>query len=521
MPLVLSDIEQPIISASRTQIPVVIVVPPFAEVVSPSLGPSLLAVACRKRSIPSVVFYASLHFASQIGFSLYQSISSSSSGEEMIGDAIFRGAAFYPEQMTDDSCIREIFKTRDYINTYGIDGKKIVRDEILKSLSFVPLFLDEVVAKILALQPRIVGFSSSFQQTLSSIAIARRLKEKSPDIVTVLGGANAASPMGKGLLEITSAFDFVFSGESDLEFPSFCQAYLDENRLPENPIVECGSIQEMDLTETPNYEDYLQQLSEYQQKNLLPKELPSWLYFETSRGCWWGAKSHCTFCGLNALDMAYRRKSTKRILEDIYLFKTKYQAKHLRAVDNIMPYEFHQDVLPALSEQQPKIKIFYEVKSNLKERDLDLFVTAGVKEVQPGVESLSSNILKLVGKGVSGIQNLWLLKNCLARGIYVYWNMLAGVPGETRADYEGMLQIFPFIEHLQAPEGWGFIRLDRFSPYHSYSEKYGIVNVRPTPGYARIYPPSADLYKIAYYFQGDYDTNLLKDSALQKKVGDA
>jgi len=30
------------------------------------------------------------------------------------------------------------------------------------------------------------------------------------------------------------------------------------------------------------------------------------LLFETSRGCWWGERSHCTFCGLNGLDLAYR-----------------------------------------------------------------------------------------------------------------------------------------------------------------------------------------------------------------------
>ena len=30
------------------------------------------------------------------------------------------------------------------------------------------------------------------------------------------------------------------------------------------------------------------------------------LFLETSRGCWWGQRMHCTFCGLNGSGMVYR-----------------------------------------------------------------------------------------------------------------------------------------------------------------------------------------------------------------------
>ncbi len=39
--------------------------------------------------------------------------------------------------------------------------------------------------------------------------------------------------------------------------------------------------------------------------------------YETSRGCWWGQKKHCTFCGLNPLGMNYRAKSPERAVEII------------------------------------------------------------------------------------------------------------------------------------------------------------------------------------------------------------
>jgi radical SAM superfamily enzyme YgiQ (UPF0313 family) len=38
---------------------------------------------------------------------------------------------------------------------------------------------------------------------------------------------------------------------------------------------------------------------------------------ETARGCWWGAKHHCTFCGLNQNDMAFRAKSPQCAMDEL------------------------------------------------------------------------------------------------------------------------------------------------------------------------------------------------------------
>ena len=36
---------------------------------------------------------------------------------------------------------------------------------------------------------------------------------------------------------------------------------------------------------------------------------------ETSRGCWWGMKHHCIFCGLNGKQMAFQDKSPDRVAQ--------------------------------------------------------------------------------------------------------------------------------------------------------------------------------------------------------------
>ena len=47
---------------------------------------------------------------------------------------------------------------------------------------------------------RVVGFSSTFQQNTASFALARRLKQRYPGIVTVFGGANFDGEMGLELV---------------------------------------------------------------------------------------------------------------------------------------------------------------------------------------------------------------------------------------------------------------------------------------------------------------------------------
>src|SRR3954465_271775 len=41
------------------------------------------------------------------------------------------------------------------------------------------------------------------------------------------------------------------------------------------------------------------------------------MLIETARGCWWGAKNHCTFCGLNGETMGFRAKSADRVMTEI------------------------------------------------------------------------------------------------------------------------------------------------------------------------------------------------------------
>ena len=70
--------------------------------------------------------------------------------------------------------------------------------------------------------------------------------------------------------------------------------------------------------------------------------------------------------------------------------------------------------------------------------------------------------LKLMKKGVTGLQNVRVLKWCAADGIEVAWNLLYGFPGELPEEYDAMADLVPSLVHLPPP-ALGPIVIDRFS----------------------------------------------------------
>lgn len=484
---------------------ILLIVPPFASIDFPMIGPSLLAASCKELGLDVMVLYANMQLATKIGYSLYQRISVSSFSL-MAGELLFRNAAFPGEFRGVGSTLDAFFITNEAISVSSPMAAPIAAEELTPCIKIIEDFLFELGEQIKALDPKVIGISSVFQQNLASIAIARMVKTNDPEKIIVLGGANASSPMGEALAESVDSFDYIFSGEADIEFAQFCKTYIEDGELPRQKLIECIPLKDMDQIPYPDYADYFSQVAGFQKRQLLPLQLPSKLPLETSRGCWWGQKYHCTFCGLNGKEISFRNKSGKRVLEEIDYLGDLYNIHSFQATDNIMPYSFKKDVLPVLSEKRRKSSFFYEVKSNLKEDELDLFCKAGIDIIQPGIESFSSHILELISKGVKGIHNIWLLRECLSRQIQVVWNILAAIPGDREKDYHDMRNLVPKISHLHPPQGVSRIIIDRYSPYHSFPGKYGIESLSPLPSYYQLYPRQVRINDLAYHFCGTYDT---------------
>ena len=220
--------------------------------------------------------------------------------------------------------------------------------------------------------------------------------------------------------------------------------------------------------------------------------------------------------------MAFRQKSASIAIRDIkYLFE-KYPPRHLAMTDNIMPHSYHKSVLPQLALSELNGTIFYEQKSNLSLKQVKTLHDAGVRLIQPGIEALSTSLLGLMQKGVSGSQNIGLMRYARACGVVLAWNMLAEFPNDSIDSYSETLSIVPYLRHLNPPSGVTPLSIDRFSPYFNQSFRYGINNLRPWSSYFDVFPEGSDVDHLAYHFQGEYESASRKDvdtmSRLEKEV---
>src|SRR5262249_35123791 len=133
---------------------------------------------------------------------------------------------------------------------------------------------------------------------------------------------------------------------------------------------------------------------------------------------------------------------------------------------------------------------------------------AGVLSIQPGIESLSTPILKAMRKGVTALQNIRLLKWCAEFRIKPGWNFLYGFPGEPAEEYPRMADLIKSLTYLIPPLGLSRLQLERFSPYHQRPADYGLKIIGPSSSdyYRLIYPSEVEtLDDLAYSFEYSYD----------------
>ena len=101
--------------------------------------------------------------------------------------------------------------------------------------NIAPSFVTEAADQLLERRPRIVGFTSMFEQTAASLAIAAAVKERDPSVIVCFGGANCHGPMGAVLLKNYFQIDYVFTGEADAVFGPVVEVILGGDRPPAMP----------------------------------------------------------------------------------------------------------------------------------------------------------------------------------------------------------------------------------------------------------------------------------------------
>lgn len=481
-----------------------IIVPPFASLDRPSIGAHILQSCAGAQGLNVEIFYANLLLASEIGRGNYDAICYDRKGI-MMGERFFASAAY-------DLPVLGRVHLGDLPTDSGQErpdepqiNESDLRDMEKKAIPWSEFVSRSVVEKDF----KVIGCTTSFEQTGASIALLKRIKALRPEVITVLGGANCEGEMAEGILTLSSAVDYVFSGEGDISFPRFLKD-LQRGLLPRDKIIIGEPCRDLDRLPTTDFNSFYGQVRSMPPERSVTAESYLWLPYETSRGCWWGQKHQCTFCGLNGGMIKFREKSPERVIADLKKLLRSHPNKNISMVDNIMPYSYFRTLLPRLEAEIPGAHIFYEQKANLSLDDVVALKRSGIGLIQPGMESISPHCLKLMNKGVTARQNIALLRYARSVNLAVDWNLLYGIPGDRIEDYQEMMALFPLMRHLHPPTGLYKVCIQRFSPYFDHPERYGIRNLRPAAIYSSILPEGANISKVAYHFLADYSSRSLE-----------
>ena len=482
---------------------------PFSYAKYPSIQLGTLSALLKSNAIPVECHHLNVRFAHLIGVELHESICEKRAlfGEWLFSSLLFRDN---PKRMEYPQVFKPVFE-----QIAQESGKPAGYFEEIAT-RIAPQFLTWALTAIDWGQYKLVGFTSTFDQNVASLTMAKLIKDLYPEVTIVFGGANFDGEMGLEHFRAFPFIDHVVVGEGEESFLPLVRRILDGKTedYPNGVIYREGEkvmltpnaalFSDFAKTGPPDYDDYYHLLAELGHK---AQGFERILLYEGSRGCWWGEKHHCTFCGLNAQSMKFRAKKPEQVLTEIADLSRRYDAVRFRLVDNIIDMTYIEGLFGKLAAEHCDLDVFIETKSNLQKHQIKTLAAGGVKCMQPGLESLSLNQLRAMDKGATPMQNIICLKWSLYYHVTVLWNILLGFPGETNEDYQRQLDLIPSLLHFQPPEATGKFWLQRFSPYFTRPHEYGIRIAGPGMAYEYVYDArQLDLKKIAYDFEYELDS---------------
>lgn len=478
---------------------VMLVSMPFSSPHYPNLALGLLKSLAEQAGTPCDVRYFSLDYLDALGLETYAALTEPSIYMAQAGEWVFAAAAD-PRLDPDDPAFLTDVLLRHHAEAYRPALILALMTARQGAADFIERCLNSVDWQRYAL----VGFTTSFQQTMPSLALARRIKARNPGIAIVFGGANCQDAMGRELLAQYPCIDAVCLGEGEHAFTEIIrrtQAVASLDGIAGvatrgQPMPTPAPRTDMASLPYPDFDAFFAQHAASPAATAFPPAV----VFETARGCWWGAKHHCTFCGLNGTSMAFRSKSQDRAFDELAYLVTRHGVPDVANADNILDMAYFQEFLPRLAASRLNLLIYYETKANLQPEQIELLARAGVRKIQAGIETLDTTLLKLMRKGSTALQNVQTLKLAAEAGIYVEWLALCGFPGETAAAYDRIAALLPALRHLQPPAAFLRARADRFSPYFDNPAEFG-VTLEPLPAYRHIYGGDAAAQaRMGYHF---------------------
>lgn len=344
-------------------------------------------------------------------------------------------------------------------------------------------FIDTCVNKVIDTGSKVVGFSVNAASRISSLKLARMIKEINKEIVVIFGGPLFfEKDFVQSVLE-EEAVDIVLTVEAELSFPellglleknkdlSACRgvAYKQRGRIVDTglrePLVDLDLLPFLDFSGLP--------LSDYDDDRHI--------VFMTSRGC----IQRCAFCSSRAFWPGYRAMSGRRIFKEIEF--------HKRALSRDYPDFSHIDFIDLLFNGnmrsledfcslliKSRLHIFWTanmiIRPEMNEKIIKKMYASGCEHIIFGIESGSQRILDSMRKSYR-IEDADRIIKCMHKaGIKVTANFMFGFPQETERDFCETLDFIKrnagYLDRVYPSRT--FFAVEEFSYLSSHLIEFGI-----------------------------------------------
>jgi anaerobic magnesium-protoporphyrin IX monomethyl ester cyclase len=362
-----------------------------------------------------------------------------------------------------------VLSIASYLINNGVEIKYLAPSSAYNSKDREDVFLKKVLYEIEVFRPNFVGFSAITYNMPIAFYYSKTVKEKYPEIKTIIGGAHANGVSGETLTELIENFDFVIRGKGEVPFLNLVKGNI--NSLGISYRMEGKDvINPTCMTSVNNYPEPVYGLLEVD-------KLPAARVY-SSLGC--RSKNQCIFCGDILHNKDFVIKDISNVIDEIKFLYNNYSSRHFFFGDENFFFNKNRalQIMRELSKCDLDITVSYQVR--IEDADEELIKTASelgkCTEIHCGVESLSQEVLNINNKGlrIESVKKFCELSK--KYGISNHCYFLTGLPGET--EETSYLTISKIEEYINA----GLIDMVEYriampypgTPMADFSEKFGV-----------------------------------------------
>lgn len=270
-----------------------------------------------------------------------------------------------------------------------------------------------------------VGTSTYTTSLGPSLFLLKKVKQKSPHIITIIGGGIFADDLAlesdnlNTLIEGYPYIDHIVIGEGEELLLKLLQGELSHKRLITLADLSRKSLPMQDVP-IPDFSDF--NLDDYYQ-----------LTIEGARSC----PFQCSFCSETIQWGEYRKKPIERLADQMISLADKHHNRAFFMGDSLInPYV--NSLAESLISKGANIQYDGYLRADkpvTNTRFVKLWADSGLFRVRLGIESASARILESMNKKTSPSVISDVLKTLASQGIRTTTYWIVGFPGETEEDF--------------------------------------------------------------------------------------